>query len=67
MYSRKLLKELEKYGVVTCSECKHRKRKDWNIYSANTLCSEECKWNAIHKLIAEANEEMKKHIVQLLP
>jgi len=45
-YDKKLLEEYRKYGAVTCSVCKKRERKDWNIYSANTFCSDKCakKW-----------------------
>ncbi len=51
---KKLLEEYKKYGAVTCSICHKRKRKNWNIYSANTFCSEECKQRAIDMLCGEA-------------
>jgi hypothetical protein len=57
-YDKKLLEEHRKYGAVTCSVCHKRKRKDWNIYSTNTFCSDECMWKAIHKLIDKANEQI---------
>lgn len=50
-YDRKLLDEFRKYGAVTCSVCKKRTRKNWNIYSANTFCSEECIKKGIDKLL----------------
>ena len=53
-YFQKTLKEFHKYGVVTCTICHQRNRKDWNICSANTLCSEECKQKMIIKLCDEA-------------
>lgn len=50
-YIKKLLEEKRKYGVVTCGVCKKRTNKNWNIYSANTACSEKCKWKLIYKLL----------------
>jgi endogenous inhibitor of DNA gyrase (YacG/DUF329 family) len=41
-YDKKLLEEFRKYNAVTCTICKKRNRKNWNIYSANTFCSQEC-------------------------
>jgi len=60
-YDKKLLDEVRKYGAVTCSVCKQRKRKDWNIYSTNTFCSPECSWKWIHKTIEGANQEIINH------
>lgn len=51
MYSQKTLDEFRKYGAVTCSVCKKRNRKNWNIYSANTHCSPECSTAWIHKTL----------------
>ena len=50
-YDKKLLEEHRKYGAVTCSVCKQRKRKKWNIYSANTFCSNECSSKWIYKTL----------------
>jgi len=58
MYNKKLLEEFRKYGAVTCSVCHKRKRKDWNIYSNNTMCSPECAKKMIDKLCAKAYNEM---------
>lgn len=57
-YDKKLLDEFRKYGAVTCSVCHQRKRKDWNIYSANTFCSQECSSKWIHKTIDQVNEKI---------
>ncbi len=54
-YDKKLLDEYQKYGAVTCKVCHQRNRKNWNIYSANTLCSEICKQKMIDKLCMEAS------------
>ncbi len=51
-YDKKLLEELRKYGAVTCSICKKRNRKNWNIYSTNTFCSQECIKKGIDKLLS---------------
>lgn len=50
-YDKKLLDEFRKYGAVTCSICKKRNRKNWNIYSTNTFCSQECISKGIKKLL----------------
>ena len=55
MYDKKLLEEKRKYGAVTCSFCKQRNRKDWNIYSVNTFCSTECSMGWINKTLNEIN------------
>lgn len=47
-----LREEFNKYGTVTCSVCKQRKRKNWNIYSANTFCSIECSTKWIEKTLS---------------
>lgn len=54
-YDRKLLEEKRKYGAVTCSVCKKRNRKNWNIYSVNTFCSTECSMRWISKTLNEIN------------
>ncbi len=59
MYDKKLLEEFRKYGAVTCPICKKRKRKDWNIYSANALCSHECSLKMIDKLLSSKELQSK--------
>lgn len=53
-YNKKTLEEMRKYGKVTCSVCHKRKRESWNIYSANTFCSQECISKGINKLLTSA-------------
>jgi len=50
-YDKKLVAEMRQYGAVTCSICKKRNRKDWNIYSTNTFCSPECVSKGINNLL----------------
>jgi len=64
-YDKKLLEEKRKYGAVTCSVCKKRNRKDWNIYSANTLCSQKCRQKTIDILCLEASETLIHNTVSL--
>lgn len=54
-YDQKTLEEFRKYGAVTCDICKIRNRKNWNIYSANTYCSDKCATIAIGKLLDKTN------------
>lgn len=51
MYNKKLLEQKRKYGLVKCPICKKLGRPDWNIYSANSLCSQECSQKMIDKLL----------------
>lgn len=54
-YDKKLLEQQRKTGLVECPICKKMGRPDWNIYSANSLCSEPCKQKMIDKLCEQAN------------
>lgn len=58
-YDSKLLEEYRKYGAVTCSICRKRNRKNWNIYSTNTFCSQECISRGIDKLLSKINEKIQ--------
>jgi len=57
-YNQKLVDEHKKYGAVTCSVCKKRTRKAWNIYSVNTICSPQCHSIAINRLLDKASQKM---------
>ena len=59
-YDKKLLEQKRKFGKVTCPICKKMGRPDWNIYSANSLCSEICKQKMIDKLCEQANKEKRE-------
>ena len=51
MYDKKLLEQKRKYGLVKCPICKKMGRPDWNIYSANSFCSQECGSKWIYKTL----------------
>lgn len=59
-YNQKLEDERKQYGAVTCSVCKKRTCKDWNIYSVNTICSQECRLTRIEELLSEADEHIAR-------
>ena len=58
---KKLLEQKRKTGLVKCPICKKMGRPDWNIYSANSLCSESCKQKMIDKLCKEASRQIYKN------